>query len=168
MSRTYKLYPEDLEKERAIGVKLPFNTDAPRRPVDLNYSSGSQAGSWVFESTYSTEEQAIYNLINLLLTRKGERFMFPLFGSPIPDFVFEQNTRTNRFQLQEATKSDIAYWMPHIIISDLTVEQGSPTVGRSDQEHAVTINLIFKVTENGANRTIKLFLDSERIDVEVN
>lgn len=162
----WKLYPEDLENEKAIGIKLPFNTDGHNRPVSLNYASGSLSGTHVFESSYSTEEQAISNLINLLLTRKGERIMHPTFGSLVPDFVFEQNDPTNRFRLQESIRADVNYWLPYIILGDLDVSPGNASMP-GDPMHAVTISLPFKVTEQGANRTIVFFISGNGINIEV-
>lgn len=167
MRPEYKLYPEDFEKERAIGISLPFNKSALSRPVNINYSSGSMSGLGVFESTYTTEDQAITNLINLILTRKGERYMQPLFGTDVPDFVFEQNTRTNRFQLANSLRTDIAFWLPYIVLGDLRVEEGSPSTP-GDPQHSVTIIIPFKVTENGANRTVTFFIGQQNTNFEVN
>ena len=162
----FKLYPEDINKERAIGISLPLNRVGFSRPVDLNYASGSLTGAGVFNSTYTTEDQAIHNLINLILTIKGERFMQPLFGTDVPNFVFEQNTATNRFALQESLRADIRFWLPYIILGDLEVKEGSPS-SPGDPLHSVTIIIPFKVTENGANRTVTFFVSQNGSDFEI-
>ena len=54
--QTTRVNPLDLQKNIAIGVSLPF--DGPSGP---------------FNKTYSTADQIKSNLINLLLTNKGER-----------------------------------------------------------------------------------------------
>ena len=53
----------DLEEDKGVGLLLP-----------LNKKSGG-----VFGLSYTTEEQGISNLKNLLLTRKGERLYHPTF-----------------------------------------------------------------------------------------
>ena len=85
----YRYNPLDFEPDVAVGVLLPFNGDAPGRTFNQNYASGSVSGASVFAQSYSTEDQAISNLKNLLLTRKGERFMQPDFGTRIFDSLFE-------------------------------------------------------------------------------
>ena len=59
----------------AVGITLPF----------------TQTNGRLFNLSYSTEEQALSNLKNLILTRQGERIMQPLFGTNLQDSLFEQN-----------------------------------------------------------------------------
>ena len=66
----YKIHPLDLKKNVAIGVMLPLG------------------GAPIFKSSYTTEEQAISNLKNLILTRKGERPFQPLFGTDVYSLLF--------------------------------------------------------------------------------
>ena len=157
-NQAWKLYPEEVERERAIGILLPLNRIAHSRPYDINYSSGSLSGTGLFDQSYTTEDQAITNLVNLVLTRKGERIMQPDFGTKVPDFVFEQNSRENRFELQESLRRDIAFWLPYIILGNLTVGPGGG-LNAGDPLHAVTISIPFRVTESGANVTVTFFVD---------
>jgi hypothetical protein len=57
-----------LQKNIAIGVSLPF---------------GVCGTDQLFNQTYSTKDQTKSNLINLLLTNKGERILNPEFGSDL-------------------------------------------------------------------------------------
>ena len=86
----------DLQPNVAIGIKLPF--------------SNNQSG--LFDLSYSTEEQAISNLKNLLLTRKGERVMQPNFGTNIYDSLFENNVDELPIILRDGISADIAFWLP--------------------------------------------------------
>ena len=54
-----------------IGIQLPFN---------------GQSG--LFTSTFTSIDQAISNLKNLLLTNKGERVMQPAFGTDLSRILF--------------------------------------------------------------------------------
>ena len=89
----YRYNPLDFEPDVAVGVMLPFNGNALGRSDIQHYASGSRSGDGVFALSFSTEQQAISNLKNLLLTRKGERFMQPDFGTRIFDSLFEPNTK---------------------------------------------------------------------------
>ena len=75
--QTIRVNPLDLQKNIVIGVSLPFNA----------------AG--VFNKTYSTKDQIKSNLINLLLTDKGERIMNPEFGTDLRRSLFDNMTNLN-------------------------------------------------------------------------
>ena len=65
----FQYNPLDFEPDVAIGVTYPLNGGSLGRSSTQNYASGSQGGSaGVFGLSYSTEEQAISNLKNLILT----------------------------------------------------------------------------------------------------
>ena len=89
----YRYNPLDFEPDVAIGITYPFNGDSLGRTDTQNYASGSASGNQgVFGLSFSTEEQAISNLKNLILTSKGERFKQPDFGCRLAFFIFEQNS----------------------------------------------------------------------------
>jgi len=156
-NQSWKLYPEEVGRERALGIKFPLNRAGHSRPHDIHYANGSLSGTGLFVSSYTTEEQAITNLVNLVLTRKGERIMQPDYGTKVPDFVFEQNTENNRFHLQEGLKDDIANWLPYIVLGNLVVGPGSNSIS-GDPLHSVTISIPFRVLESGANVIVSFFV----------
>ena len=128
--------PLDFEKDVAIGITLPFSKN-----------------KGLFSLSYTTEEQSISNLKNLLLTRKGERLFQPEFGSSVYSLMFEQMDADLSTALDEQMREDIGFWLPYIVIDKLTV---TPDFDRN----YVNISLDFKVTEQGANQQITIFVDS--------
>jgi len=134
--KEYKYNPTDFKKDVAIGILLPF---------------GKLHG--LFKQSYTTEEQSISNLKNLLLTRKGERPFQPEFGSDIYTLMFEQIEDGLDDSLQTSLRDDIKYWLPYIVIKDIIVDS-------VPDRNYVSISLTFKVTLDGANQQIILFLDS--------
>ena len=64
----YQYQPYNERPDVAIGLLLPFNKASKARSATGHYASGSNSGGSVFGQSYSTEEQAISNLSNLLLT----------------------------------------------------------------------------------------------------
>lgn len=168
-SRTYhKSYNDDLPPDKAIGVLLPFNTGAYRRSPTAIYTYPTTRDAKPFQLSYSTEEQAISNLINLLLTRKGERYMQPNFGSLIPDFLFEPITDLSLFNLEQSIREDIEYWLPYIFLNTLRVVTGNEVKAiTAANDHTVGISISFKVTESGANRVIVLFVNDDRIEAQL-
>ena len=129
--RQFRISPIDLKPNKAVGVKLPLG------------------GTPMFELSYTTEEQSISNLKNLLLTQKGERPFQPLFGTSIYSILFEQLTSDVETSLKESLRDDILFWLPYINIADLKV------IGNAD-EGTVMISLVVRVSDIGANTTITL------------
>lgn len=134
--KEYSYQTLDLQPDVAIGVMLPFG-----KPKGL------------FQLSYTTEQQAISNLKSLLLTRKGERLFQPNFGSDVYSLMFENINSDLSSQLDESLRADIEYWLPYIIIDDINIEI-------IEDRNYVRIELSFRVTEQGANKQIILFIDN--------
>lgn len=117
----YRYEPNNSNPDKAVGVVLPFNKPYDARQETLNFLSGSRGSTSLFVQSYTTEEQSISNLKNLLLTRKGERYMQPDFGTRINDALFEPNTEVIAEDLQLSLEEDIAFWLPYITIKQIEV-----------------------------------------------
>jgi phage baseplate assembly protein W len=131
--KEWKINPIDLKKNVAVGVTLPFG------------------GAGVFQSSYTTEDQAISNFV---LTRKGERPFQPLFGTDVYSLLFEQIGGFIEDNLRASIKEDINFWLPYILLNDVIVD-ANPDSNR------VNISLNFRVTETGANQTIIIQVDQQ-------
>jgi phage baseplate assembly protein W len=141
---TYTYNPFDLIPDKAIGIKLPF--------------SGKKQ---LFDLSYTTEEQSISNLKNLLLTRKGERLMHPNFGTAIYNSLFENIDDQFFMDIEQSLTEDINFWLPYIIIDSIQAVELDPGEAR-DYQNGFKVLIKFRATENGANRTIILaFGDSQ-------
>lgn len=150
----WKSYPQDLSNG-TLGIKLPFNS--PKK--------GSKIG--LFSMSYSTEEQAISNYINLLLTKKGERYMQPNFGIGIYSYLFENNTPDLKIALRSIINEQSSIWLPYIFNKDIIINDYTFS---GDSHQAINIKIIFSVTELGANRVINLFpnsINNSSVNVEI-
>lgn len=132
----YRINPIDLKPNKAVGVMLPLG------------------GSPIFKSSYTTEQQAISNLKNLLLTTKGERPFQPLFGSDIYSLLFENIQSELDSLLEESLTNDISFWLPYILLNRVEVNS-EPDFNK------VSIKINFRVTSQGANQTIILEVDNQ-------
>lgn len=152
----YKFYPEDIDKDySSLAVALPMN------------SNRGASNSGIFNMTYTTEQQAISNYINLLLTKSSERFMQPLFGVGLQFYLFEQNVESVAFQIEEAIREQARIWLPYIINDSIEVFNRVDRGLESDPEQGINIVIRFRVTESGANRAITLFPNGRFVNVEV-
>ena len=132
----YRINPIDLKPNKAVGVMLPLG------------------GSPMFKLSYTTEQQAISNLKNLLLTTKGERVFQPLFGADIYSLLFENIQSDLDSSLEESLTNDIKFWLPYILLNGIEVNS-EPDINK------VSIKINFRVTSEGANQTIVLEVDNQ-------
>tara|TARA_R110002012_G_scaffold28993_2_gene90161 strand:+ start:1552 stop:2094 length:543 start_codon:yes stop_codon:yes gene_type:complete len=156
--QVYKYQPVNETPDVAIGIALPFNVSSHTRPVDVNYASGSMSGKSLFYSNYTTELQSISNLQNLLLTRKGERYMQPNFGTDINKILFTNNTSDVRSSLKKTLIKDLKYWLPYISINDVMVTTSSDM-------HSITIAIYFKIENIGSNLVINVIASENSFQV---
>ena len=103
--RNIKINPVDLpeNEEVAVGIIFPFNN------------------SGVFFQSYTTKEQVKSNLINLLLTDRGERVNELEFGVGIKRLIFEQDVDQSELKLR--IEGGIDQYIPEIELMDLQINK---------------------------------------------
>jgi phage baseplate assembly protein W len=101
--RTYRVDPRDLQKNIAIGISIPFSKSS------------------AFKSTYSTKEQVKYNLINLLLTNKGERVENPEFGCDIKKSIFDFINTDNINKINNNIRVGVQTFIPEINLENIVI-----------------------------------------------
>ncbi len=97
--KEYTFSTLDLNKNKGIGVKVPFD------PVGI------------FVTTYSTKDQIRSNLLNYMMTNKGERYFNPNFGADLRNLIFDQ--MTNLEEIKSAIYDEIKLYFPTITIKQL-------------------------------------------------
>jgi phage baseplate assembly protein W len=128
-----RIDPRDLDKNRAIGVSIPFS-----------------AGG-VFNQTYSTKDQIKSNLINLLLTYKGERIENPEFGADLLRLLFEPLTENLYPKIQNQIISSVRIYIPEITILNIEI---TPNI----DYNTVNITIDYKLNLSGQKDNITLEL----------
>lgn len=105
--------------------------------IDLDYSMEADAyGNVSFKEDSDSVKQA---MIDILLTRLGEREMMPTYGSNIFYILFEKMTTFNTIRLQNEIKNALLNWEPRINVRAVGV------VAYPDSnyyEATITFNLI--------------------------
>jgi len=148
MSYEKKYHPIDLLPDVAVGIKLPIIGVDGR----------------LFDLSYSTEDQAISNLKNLILTRQGERLMQPLFGTKLQDSLFEQNDDILKASIKDSIERAVEFWLPYISINSLEVNPVI-AVGSSREEHGVQISLQVSVNDQESNIPITFLATATTVAV---
>ena len=93
--------PIDLQPSRAVGFGFPLDGDA------------------VFVPTYTTREQTKANLLNYLLTNKGERVFRPNFGANLRSLLFENIQDSTIDDIQASIQRDINVFFPNVIVQQI-------------------------------------------------
>lgn len=100
--------------------------------------------------TQSGINQIKSDLLVLLLTEPGERVMLPEFGTPLKEFLFEQNDNILLDQIKERISLSISTWEPRIAVQNIEVINGNDVVGSLDTqddqqnlEHIILIKILF-------------------------
>lgn len=63
------------------------------------------------------------NIEIILRTEERERLNLPTFGGGLRRFLFEPNTVTTRFQIQDRITRALQQWEPRVIVSSVDVEE---------------------------------------------
>lgn len=152
-----KYYPEDIQEYGSLGILLPMNAD------------GRNSSGGIFSVSRTTEEQAVSNYVNLLMTKKGERYMQPQFGVGLPFKLFEQNTDILQIEIEQEIRNQANFWLPYIINDSILVRTAKDIPGlAASSENAIQIVITFRVTESGANQTITIFQSAGKTNISVN
>ena len=132
--QTIRVNPLDLQGNIAIGVSLPFN--GPSGP---------------FNSTYSTKDQIKSNLINLLLTNKGERIMNPEFGCDLGTVLFEGINENIVETIQNLINTNVNIFVPEVQVTDILVDINTP----DNNTISVTVKYKIRISQNADQVTVQ-------------
>jgi phage baseplate assembly protein W len=125
---TYTLNPQDVGQKKGIGISILFNN-----------------GTNVFYTTTTTKEQVKSNLVNYILTDKGERFFNPTFGGNLRASLFEPDTSFD--SVAARLEQEIYAYVPNIIIRNIAIKK------YSDQN---TVNIVLDYSISNQDDTLVL------------
>ena len=97
-------FPIDLTPSVAVGFGFPMD------------------GKAVFIPTFTTREQTKSNLLNYLLTNKGERVFNPMFGGDLRNLLFEMIVETTQDELLLMIQDQIGQYFPTVVIEEIKFE----------------------------------------------
>lgn len=115
-------------QDYAIGITLPI-----------------QIGNTAFNQSFTTDEQARSNLLNLLLTEKGERIMQPEFGSGLHKVLFEQNDDYIADTITAVIEDEVGKWLPYIGIDNIDIQNNG---------NQLSVFVVFKVMNKPTLNTL--------------
>lgn len=129
-----KINPLDLQPRKAIGINLPLS------------------GTSVFNSTYQSKDSIKANIVNLLLTGKGERLLNPNLGSPLRDFLFETITDSRLREIKASLSRILQVYFPDVNILSLDI-YSQPDI------QAIVVFLRYRVLNTNIEDEIQLNIE---------
>jgi phage baseplate assembly protein W len=140
--------PSSLDKnpDLAVGLKLPFGP-----------------GQSDFALNYTTIDQTRTNLMNLLLTQKGERFMQPNFGTGLRHLIFEQNIEGIEGRIKSEIVDAVNYWLPYITINKIETLKQTKDI----DEYVVNVVVSFSLKADKFSEAAMTFSFNSDSSVEV-
>ena len=127
---TYTLNPQDVGQKRGIGINVLFNN-----------------GNNVFNQTFTTKEQVKSNLINYILTNKGERFYDPTFGGDLRASLFDPDSNFDSITVR--LEQEIYAYVPNIVISNIGIKKYS-------DENLVNLIIDYSINNQDDNLVINV------------
>lgn len=125
--------PIDLNARKAVGFGFPLD------------------GNAVFNPTYQTRDQIQANLINYLLTNKGERIFNPNFGADLRSLIFKNPTSTSLGELQFEIENALNTFFPEIEIQEIKFDD-------LGEENSLTFSLTYQILTLGIEDSINILL----------
>lgn len=129
-----KINPLDLQPRKAIGIDLPLS------------------GNSVFNSTFQSKDAIKANIVNLLLTGKGERPLNPNLGSPLRDYLFETITESRIREIKAELSNILQVYFPDVQVTQLDI-LGVPSV------RAIVVYLKYRVVNTNIEDEIQLNIE---------
>jgi uncharacterized protein len=95
----YQINTADINQNKGIGIALPFN------PTNI------------FTINYTTKNQIKSNLLNFMLTNRGERPFNPDFGADLRNLLFDP--MADLTAINNDLKNRVISYFPEIIVRDV-------------------------------------------------
>ena len=125
--------PIDLQPSRAVGFGFPLDGDA------------------VFIPTYTTRAQTKANMLNYLLTNRGERVFRPNFGSNLRSLLFENIVDAELQDLQSIIQEDIGRFFPNVTVKEIEFNN-------DPDRNEINFTLIYEIINLGVENNLEIVI----------
>jgi len=118
----------------SYNISYPFNDDNETRSfIQMNR---------VTKDSYSS------NLLLLLLTKKGERYYEPDYGTNLLKYIFEPNDNLTSTEVEEEIRNTVSLYIPEVKITSIKFNWLNDTDGESIPDTQLNVNIQFIYSES--------------------
>lgn len=132
---------------RILNSRFPIDSNA-RKAVGFGFPLNGPA---VFIPTYTTREQTKANLVNYLLTNKGERVFNSNFGADLRNLVFQNVMDSTTDELQSRIQADISLYFPQVEVEEIRFDN-------QFDNNTINFTLVYNVKNFGITDDITILL----------
>ena len=126
-------FPIDLTPSVAVGFGFPLN------------------GNAVFVPTYNTRDQIKANMVNYLLTNKGERIFKPRFGADLRNLLFENILDLTIEDLKSTIQSELSMHFPNVVVQEIQFNN-------EPDNNTINFTLTYQIYNFGIEDSINILL----------
>ena len=126
--------------------RINVNDLAENNYKSLGVGFGRKSNSnGIFAVNYTTLTQAKDNLVNLILTKKGEREMQPDFGCDIHNLIFEQIVEESvATDIENSILDAVNIWLPYINVDNIIFDYDENDI----DANRITLEVQFSLKSN--------------------
>lgn len=118
----------------SINIKFPFEDD--------------KAKNNLFRSNEVTKDSLTSNLLLLLLTKKGERYYQPNYGTNLLQYIFEPKDNFTLADIQEEIRITVKTFIPQLDIENIDFFTNTDDQGDQLPENQIDIVIDFTFSED--------------------
>ena len=130
-----------------MGYKIiSVNINDENRSDSLGISYSSNNG--IFTSIYTTDQQAFEQLKTLLLTRVGERYGYPQYGTHLLNIIFQPITEEMKSDIQDLIVEPVSRFLPYINIDNIKITTRNDDPNMLENTATVSISYSINLLED--------------------
>lgn len=122
--------------------------------LNIKFPIEEGAKGFYFGSNETTRDAIISDILHILVTKKGERFFNPFFGTSLHELLFEPNDSITTSDVRRELVESLKYTMPNIKVETLEVNRDENTY------EAINVRLVVIDMDD-------IFLEEIEINIEV-
>lgn len=92
-------------------------------------------------------------MLNILLTRPGERLMRPEFGAGILDYIHHPNNETTRALIVDAAQRALTRWEPRVHLEEVTLVRDPQRLSHAN------LSIRYRLRHDGSSGSLDLALE---------
>ncbi len=119
---------------RFINIRFPLRDDTQKNKA--------------FEMNIVTKEALTSNLLLLLLTKKGERYYEPNYGTNLLQFIFEPKDNLTINEIEAELKDTVKTFIPEVSITKIQFYEDFDDSGQALKENELRVVIDFTYSED--------------------
>jgi len=110
--------------------------------ININFPFRDSNKGFFLDLTSDDASAIKADLMHLILTKKGERFYLPEFGTNLLRYIFEPEDGLTLGMIEDEIKTSVSKYLPKLQITNIAVTQST------DNNHAADVRIDYNVTDD--------------------